>query len=133
MCRQTIRHWQLFRCVQDDNQRMCCCSKDAQNDRHGGGRAQGKFLLPRISTSLFLLDPKLIAEEVAGRKWLQHKNILPFVGVNFTPLPISIVSALMENGNIMNFIKANQRYNRMSLVSKGEYLFLRWTYHLDSL
>ena len=70
---------------------------------------------------------------MVGRKWLQHKNILPFVGVTFTSLSVSIVSALMENGNIMGFIKANQSYNRPSLVSKGEYLFLRWTDHLDSL
>ena len=70
---------------------------------------------------------------MVGRKCLQHKNILPFVGVAFTPLSVSIVSALMENGNIMGFIKANQRYNRLSLVSKGEHLFLRWTDHLNSL
>ena len=32
---------------------------------------------------------------------------------------ISIVSALMENGNIMDFIMASPKYNRLRLVSEG--------------
>ena len=61
---------------------------------------------------------KLLIREVVGWRWLKHENILPFVGVMFTPPLISIVSALMENGNIMDFIKKNQTYNRLSLVSE---------------
>lgn len=55
---------------------------------------------------------------MVGWRWLEHENILPFVGVMFTPPLISIVSALMEYGNIMDFIKKNQTYNRLSLVSE---------------
>ena len=51
-----------------------------------------------------------------GWKWLQHKNILPFVGVTSEPPPFSMVSAWMENGNIMSFIKANQNQNPFNLV-----------------
>ena len=66
------------------------------------------------------LGSKLLAKEVVGWKWVRHENILPFVGVTFTPPPVSIVSELMDNGNIMEFIKTNQKYNRLRLVSKGE-------------
>lgn len=82
---------------------------------------------------MLTLDPKLLAKEVVGWKWLRHENILPFVGVMFTPPLISIVSARMENGNIMDFIKANQKYNRLRLVREESYLFLRRTDCLGSL
>ncbi|KAF9642014.1 kinase-like protein, partial [Thelephora ganbajun] len=51
--------------------------------------------------------------EVVGWKWLQHENILPFVGV--TP-KFAIVSDFMENGNIMGFIEKHPRYNRLHLL-----------------
>ncbi|KAF9648298.1 kinase-like protein [Thelephora ganbajun] len=35
----------------------------------------------------------------------------------YTPPLISIVSARMENGNIMDFIKAHQKYNRLRLLA----------------
>ena len=50
-------------------------------------------------------DAKLLAREVVGWKWLQHENILPFVGV--TP-EFAIVSDLMEHGNVMEFIETHQ-------------------------
>jgi len=39
----------------------------------------------------------------------------------------------MENGNIMDFIKVNQDYNRLNLVSEGCVVFIRHTDRLDSL
>jgi len=57
----------------------------------------------------------LLAREVVGWKWLQHENILPFLGVMFAP-SISIVSPRMENGNIMDFIKVHPSYNRLDLL-----------------
>lgn len=57
----------------------------------------------------------MLAREVVGWKWLQHKNVLPFVGV--TP-ELAIVSEFMENGNIMEFIANHPRHNRLHLVSK---------------
>jgi len=65
---------------------------------------------------LLTLDFKLLAREVVGWKWLRHGNILPFVGV--TP-ELAIVSDLMENGNIMEFVNKHPRYNRLRLVSNG--------------
>ena len=59
-------------------------------------------------------DFKLLAREVIGWKWLQHEHILPFIGV--TP-KFAIVSDLMENGTIMDFIANNARHNRLDLVS----------------
>jgi serine/threonine protein kinase len=59
---------------------------------------------------------KLLAREVVGWKWLQHENILPFIGV--TP-KFAIVSDLMENGTIMDFITNHPRHNRLHLVSNA--------------
>lgn len=63
-------------------------------------------------------DPKLLAREVVGWKWLRHENILPFVGVVFTPPLVSIVSEQMKNGNIMNFVRSHPKFNRIRLVSE---------------
>jgi len=71
---------------------------------------------PADSGISLTLGPKLLAREVVGWKWLQHENILPFVGV--TP-ELAIVSDLMGNGNIMEFINKHPRYNRLHLVSDG--------------
>lgn len=65
---------------------------------------------------------KRFAKEVVGWKWLRHENILPFVGVTSIPPPFSMVSAWMENGNIMSFLKANPTHNPFYLlvdVAKG--------------
>jgi len=70
----------------------------------------------QIKKILLTLGFKLLAREVVGWKWLQHRNILPFVGV--TP-ELAIVSDLMENGNIMEFVNNHPRYNRLRLVSNG--------------
>ena len=75
---------------------------------------------------------KLLVKEFIGWKWLRHENILPFVGVMFAP-SISIVSDRMEYGNIMDFIKVNQDYNRLRLVSEGRVIFFCHTNRLDSL
>lgn len=52
-----------------------------------------------------------------GWKSLRHDNVLPFVGVASIPSPFSVVSAWMENGNIMNFMKVTPDQNPFSLVS----------------
>ena len=61
---------------------------------------------------------QLLVEEVVGWKWLQHKNILPFVGVVLTPPFFSIISDWVDNGDIMHFIRAHPDYNRLHLVSR---------------
>ena len=57
-----------------------------------------------------------LAKEVVGWKGLRHENILPFVGVTLTPSTFSVVSAWMENGNIMSFIKVTPDQNPFTLV-----------------
>lgn len=59
------------------------------------------------------LRSKSLAREVVGWKWLQHENILPFVGV--TP-ELAIISDLMEHGNVMEFITSHPCHNRLHLV-----------------
>lgn len=76
-------------------------------------------LVPRMLKLLLTPDPKLLAKEVIGWKWLQHENVLPFIGVALTPPLFSIVSERMENGNITNFVKAHPDHNRLCLVSTG--------------
>ena len=39
----------------------------------------------------------------------------------------------MESGNIMDFVRKNQDYNRVDLVSKVEVILLHCTDPLDSL
>ena len=69
------------------------------------------------------LDSKLLVEEVVGWKWLNHENILPFVGVTPTPPLFSIISERMENGSITDFIKAHPNHNRLRLVSGRRVIF----------
>ena len=77
-------------------------------------------LTPEALNWLFTLqNPKLPVKEVVGWKWLQHENILPFVGVTLTPPLFSIISERMENGNVMDFVKAHPDHNRLHLVSGG--------------
>ena len=64
-----------------------------------------------------ILGPKLLVEEVVGWKWLQHENILPFIGVALAPPLFSIISEWMENGDIKQFTKIHPEYNRVHLVS----------------
>ena len=62
-------------------------------------------------------DSQLLAREVVAWKWLQHENVLPFVGVT---REFAIVSDFMENGNIMMFITEHPRHNRFNLVISGK-------------
>ena len=102
----------------------------AQTHRERLHRVSGLLKTPKSSLMLHL---QLLANEVIGWKWLQHENVLPFVGVMFTPsAPISIASELMENGNIMEFIRKHQDYNRMKLVSQVEATLLWYIDHSDS-
>ena len=88
---------------------------------------------PKTSTRSLTLHPQLLVPEVIVWKWLRHENILPFIGVTPVPPSISIVSERMENGNIMEFIRANQDYNRLRLVSEGRIISLCRTDRLGSL
>ena len=78
----------------------------------------GLFLFS--SKGPFTLDHKPLVKEVIRWKWVRHENILSFVGVWLRPSLFSIISERMENGNIMNFIRAHPNYNRLRLVSEGE-------------
>ena len=71
----------------------------------------------KMSEQLIMRESKLLAKEVVGWKWLQHDNILPFLGIVLEPPRFSIISERMENGNIMCFIKAHPDHNRLRLVS----------------
>ena len=72
----------------------------------------------KTSKQRIMRESKLLAKEVIGWKWLQHDNILPFIGVVLEPPRFSIISERMENGNVMDFIKTRPNHNRLRLVSE---------------
>lgn len=103
----------------------------AQAEREKLHRVSGPDL--RTPKRSFTPHLQLLVKEVVGWKWLRHQNVLPFVGVTFTSsTPISIVSEMMENGNITDFVRENQDYNRVKLVSEAEVIPLCCIDHLES-
>lgn len=70
------------------------------------------------SKAIVHIRHKVLVREVVSWSWLQHENILPVVGIMFTPPQVSIVSARMEYGTIMDFTQSHREYNRLSLVSE---------------
>jgi serine/threonine protein kinase len=79
-------------------------------------------LIPTALKWSLTLDPKHLINEVVGWKWLQHENILPFIGVTMTSPFFSIVSERMTGGTIMNFVKAHPDHNPLRLVSSEIHL-----------
>ena len=75
----------------------------------------GGFISTQLCNLLRLHFQRFV-KEVVGWKWLQHENILPFVGVTSIPPPFSMVSVWMENGNIMSFLEFTLNQNPFSLV-----------------
>ena len=49
-------------------------------------------------------------------KTLRHPNVLPLLGVTMDVFYFAMVSEWMPNGNIKEFIEANQEMNRFELV-----------------
>ena len=70
----------------------------------------------RTIVRLLTLHLQRFVKEVVGWKWLRHENIVPFVGVASGPTSLSMVSVWMENGNILNFMKATPDQNPFPLV-----------------
>lgn len=49
-------------------------------------------------------------------KCLRHLNVLPLLGVTMIENRLVMVSEWMENGNIIEFVKANANVDRLGLV-----------------
>ena len=49
-------------------------------------------------------------------KGLCHLNVLPLLGVTVSDGSLAMVSELMTNGNINEFVKAHRDVNRFELV-----------------
>jgi len=62
-------------------------------------------------------DNQRLYREIIGWKYVSHPNVLPFHGVSETLFPFCIISPWLSNGNIIEYIKKNQRANRLQLVS----------------
>ena len=57
--------------------------------------------------------------EVSIWSKLHHPNILPLYGASHTANPPFFVSAFMENGNLVKYLRNNPDANRTKLVSLG--------------
>lgn len=51
-------------------------------------------------------------------KWLQHPNIVPFLGVPAKLPPFEIICDWMENGRITDYLKKYPQEDRIGLVSE---------------
>ena len=49
-------------------------------------------------------------------KCLRHLNVLPLLGVTMIENRLVMVSEWMENGNVIEFVKANDNVDRLGLV-----------------
>ena len=49
-------------------------------------------------------------------KCLLHLNVLPLLGVTMIENRLVMVSEWMENGNVIEFVKANDNVDRLGLV-----------------
>ena len=49
-------------------------------------------------------------------KCLSHLNVLPLLGVTMIENRLVMVSEWMENGNVIEFVKANDNVDRQGLV-----------------
>ena len=52
-------------------------------------------------------------------KCLRHLNVLPLLGVTMIENRLVMVSEWMENGNVIEFVKANDNVDRLGLVSSS--------------
>ena len=48
------------------------------------------------------------------RKHLEHRSIIPFLGI--TPTPLQLVSEWMPNGDLIEYIKKHLSADRLRLV-----------------
>ena len=55
--------------------------------------------------------------DIIGWKYVLHPNVVPFYGVSETLFSFCIVNPWLPNGNILDYIRNNQRVNRLQLVN----------------
>jgi len=90
------------------------------------GQYQGSHVAVKVSrvcsSDNFKKITSMFCKEVITWKTLHHPNILPLLGVMMCDRHFVMVSEWMGNGNINEFIKANQDANRFELlkdISRG--------------
>ena len=64
---------------------------------------------------------KKFCREAAVWRGLCHPNLVPFLGVNETLFPLSLISEWMVNGTIAQFVTKNPETNRLKLVCVSLY------------
>ena len=61
---------------------------------------------------------QMFCKEFVTWKALDHPNVLPLLGVKMAGIQLAMVSEWMVNGNINQFVRANQDTNRFELVRR---------------
>ena len=61
---------------------------------------------------------KIFCKEVVMWRRISHPNIVPFLGVSTTPVPLSMVSEWMPNGNVRDYVGENPDTSRLQLVRR---------------
>ncbi|EMD36220.1 hypothetical protein CERSUDRAFT_115163 [Gelatoporia subvermispora B] len=67
-------------------------------------------------------DMKAILKEAVVWKHLRHRNIVPFIGIDYEIFPLSLVCEWMSNGTVVDYLTSNHAINRLQLlhdVAKG--------------
>ncbi|PBK94140.1 kinase-like protein [Armillaria gallica] len=85
-----------------------------------GGRPVCLKVLRTFSLSNYEKEALLknLCREALVWKQLHHKNILPFLGVNYEYFKprCCLISPWMKNGNIISYLQANKHHDRMKCI-----------------
>ncbi|KAF9789361.1 kinase-like domain-containing protein [Thelephora terrestris] len=73
--------------------------------------------------------------DIIGWKYIAHPNVVSFFGVSEALFSFCIISPWLSNGNILEYIRKNQRVNRLTLLAQAasglEYLHSLGIVHSD--
>ena len=72
--------------------------------------------MPKVRSEELTIIAQRFCKVVVLWKSLRHPNVLPLLGVTVSDGTLAMVSELMTNGNIIEFVKAHRNVNRFELV-----------------
>jgi serine/threonine protein kinase len=76
----------------------------------------------RVSgTSAWFLSriPQKFVKEAAILSLLQHRNLVPFIGVIYKPSRFCIITMWMDNGDVLKYVNTHPDTSRISLVRRS--------------
>jgi serine/threonine protein kinase len=79
------------------------------------GKIGASFLVSSLRINV-LTVPQDFCKEALVWKSLRHPNVLPLIGVSVSERQFAMISELMENGNVNDYVKANPNVDRVRIV-----------------